>query len=303
MAKCKSALGIFFFLTVIGIAPSYAGKPELDAEATAQLSNLEDSMMVMADSMMYTPIPDFRIDYCVRFTRFLRTALETPNSFDYPFTRLASKIHILYSEDKTFRIFNWLIAPTTEIRRYYGAIQMDSEQPKYYPLLDAASELGNDVATMTLDNKHWYGNEIYRIMDQNVNGRKMYLLFGFSSNGANSNKKLIDVLNINDGGVTFGAPVFALPNQVTGRMEKPSRVILEYKKTAQVYLNYDAEKKLIVFNRIASEVTEPNRKGTYIPTGQMDGLKWENGMYQYVRDAIPVLRLQDGQAPIDGVMK
>jgi hypothetical protein len=303
MAKCKFVLIIFFFLVGIFVTPSYAGKPQLDADATTQLSNIEDSLLVMADSMMNAPVPDFRIDYCVRFTKFLRNALEMPNSFNYPFTRLATKIHIIYSEDKTFRIFNWLIAPTTEIRRYYGVVQMDSEQPKYYPLLDAASELGNDVTTMTLDNKHWYGNEIYRIMDQNVNGQKVYLLFGFNSNGVSSNKKMIDVLNINEGGINFGAPIFSLPNQVTGRMEKPDRVILEYKKTAQIYLNYDAEKKMIIYNRIASEVTEPNRKGTYIPTGQMDGLRWENGMYQYVKDAIPVLRLQDGQAPIDGVMK
>jgi len=294
---------MLFFLVGTRAMPSYAGKPQLDANTIAQLSNLEDSMLVMADSMANTAIPDYRIDYCVKFTRFLRTALEIPNSFNYPFTRLATRIHILYSEDKTFRIFNWLIAPTTDIRRYYGVVQMDAEQPKYYPLLDAASELGNDAATLTLDSKHWYGNEIYRIMDQNINGRKAYMLFGFSSNGMASNKKMIDVLNINEDGISLGAPIFSLPNQVTGRMERPNRVILEYKKTAQVYLNYDADRKMIIYNRIASEVTEPNRKGTYIPTGQMDGLKWENDMYQYVKDAIPVLRLQDGQAPIDGVMK
>lgn len=275
----------------------------MDADATAQLTKLEDSLLKMADSMVNAPIPDYKIDYCVRFTKHLREALAIPNSFNYPFARLATKIHILYSEDRTFRIFNWLIAPTSDLRRYYGVVQMDSEQPKYFPLMDASTELNVGVETMTLDNKHWYGNEIYRIMDQNVNGEKMYLLFGFNSNGLGSNKKMIDVLTINEDGISFGAPIFSLPDQVTGRMGKQNRIIFEYKKTAQIFLNYDVDRKMIVYNRIASEVTEPNRKNTYIPTGQMDGLRWENGMFQYVKDAVPILRLQDGQAPIDGVMK
>lgn len=303
MAKCKFVLCISFFLVLFNIASSHAGKPVLDADATAQLTKLEDSLLKMADSMVNAPIPDYKIDYCVRFTKHLREALAIPNSFNYPFARLATKIHILYSEDRTFRIFNWLIAPTSDLRRYYGVVQMDSEQPKYFPLMDASTELNVGVETMTLDNKHWYGNEIYRIMDQNVNGEKMYLLFGFNSNGLGSNKKMIDVLTINEDGISFGAPIFSLPDQVTGRMGKQNRIIFEYKKTAQIFLNYDVDRKMIVYNRIASEVTEPNRKNTYIPTGQMDGLRWENGMFQYVKDAVPILRLQDGQAPIDGVMK
>lgn len=303
MAKCKSVTGIFFFLLLFNITSLYAGKVGLDADATAQLTQLEDSLLRMADSMANAPIPDYKIDYCVRFTKHLRAALAIPNSYNYPFSRLATKIHILYSEDKTFRIFNWLIAPAADLRRYYGVIQMDSEQPKYYPLVDASTELEGNVETMTLDNKHWYGNELYRIMDQNINGEKAYLLFGFNSNGAGSNKKMIDVLTINEDAVSLGAPIFSLPAQVSGRIGKQNRVIFEYKKTAQIFLNYDADRKMIIYNRIASEVTEPNRKNTYIPTGQMDGLRWENGMYQYVKDAIPVLRLEDGQAPVDGVMK
>jgi len=148
----------------------------------------------------------------------------------------------------------------------------------------------------------WYGCEIYKIMPQIVQGQKVYLLFGFNSDGANSNKKIIDVLTIDSDNATLGAPIFAMPN-IQGRMEQVSRVLLEYKKSAQVFLNYDNERKMIVFNRLASEVTDPNRKSTYIPTGQMDGLRFENGMFVFVKDAVPVLKLQDGQAPIDGVMK
>jgi len=303
MIKLGTFYSVSICLLLLASVPSFAQKTNLNKETTATLTHLEDSLVVLADSMINAPVNDDRIDYCVRFTKDLRRAMQIPNSFQYPFTKLATKIHIIYPDDKSFRIFNWLIAPSEDLRRYYGAVQLNSEDPKFYPLMDGSADFSGDIETQTLDNKHWYGCEFYKIMDQNVQGQKMYLLFGFNSNGPSSNKKMIDVLSFNENGLTLGAPIFLMPDLSGQRMMRKDRVVLEYKKTAQIYLNYDAERKMIIFNRLASEVTDPNRKSTYIPTGQMDGLRWQGDTYQFVKDAIPVLKLQDGQAPIDGVMK
>lgn len=303
MIKRGTFRGVFMGLLMLCGISSFAQKSTLDKETTTTLTRLEDSLVSMADSMINTPIMDDRIDFCVKFTRDLKAAMQVPNSFQYPFTKLAGKIHIIYPEDKSFRIFNWLIAPSDDLRRYYGAVQMNSEEPKYYPLMDGTGEFTGDVETQVLDNKHWYGCEFYKIMDQNIQGHKAYLLFGYNSNGINSNKKLLDVLSFDENGLVLGAPIFNMPDLTGQRLVKKDRVVFEYKKTAQIYLNYDADRKMIIFNRLASEVTDPNRKSTYIPTGQMDGLKWQDDAYQFVKEAIPVLKLQDGQAPIDGVMK
>jgi hypothetical protein len=290
---------LFFFVSHI---PTHAGTT-LSKEEMTRLSGLEDSLVVLADSMSNALLPDDRIDYCVAFTHHLKTVLETPGSFNYPFKKLETKIHILTPEDKSFRIFNWMIAPAESLRRYFGAVQMNSEEPKFYPLKDYRDKMDKGVETATLTTDQWYGCEIYKIMPQTIQGQKAYLLFGFNSDGPGSNKKLIDVLTLDGPAPMLGAPVFLVPDPKGQNMVRQNRMILEYKKSAQVYLNYDAERKMIVFNRLASEVTDPNRKSTFIPTGQMDGLRFENGMFVYVRDAVPVLKLQDGQAPIDGVMK
>jgi hypothetical protein len=303
MIKHGTVYSAFVCLILLGATPSFAQKTALDKDAMTTLTHLEDSLVAMADSMIYTPIPDDRIDFCVRFTKHLKTAMLVPNSFQYPFTRLATKIHIIYPDDKSFRIFNWLIAPSEDLRRYYGAVQKNSEEPKYYPLIDGTADFGIGIESEVLDNKHWYGCEFYKIMDQTIQGQKAYILFGFNTNGASSNKKMIDVLTFGENDLTLGAPIFFMPDPKGQRLVKQDRVIFEYKKSAQIYLNYDPEKKMIVFNRLASEVTDPNRKSTYIPTGQMDGLRWQGDVYEFVKDAVPVLKLQDGQAPIDGVMK
>jgi hypothetical protein len=135
-------------------------------------------------------------------------------------------------------------------------------------------------------------------------GQPIYLLFGFSSKSINSNKKLIDVLSFDDkGNPVFGLPIFYLPSENERGLVPQHRLVLEFKKGIPVSLNYDSNYKMIMFNHLTSEVEDPKRKSTYIPTGRIDGLRKENGQWIYVRDAIPVLQLDDGQAPIDGVMK
>lgn len=287
-----------FFCTAVS---DVSAQGTLGKEEMTTLTQLEDSLLVLADSMRLEPIPDFRIDICVRFTRKLRAALDVPGSYNYPFSRLAGKIHIIAPDDKSFRIFNWLIVPSENVRRYFGAIQMAGEDARFYPLKDYSQSIDSrDAETAILGNDKWYGCEYYKIMSQPVQGQNAYLLFGYNTNGS-SNKKLLDVLTFTEQGPEFGAKIFVMPDS-RGQMTPRSRVVLEYKKEAEVFLNYDNTKKMIIFNRLASEVSDPNRKSTYIPTGQMDGLRWDKDGYRYVQDAIPVLKLQDGQAPIDGVM-
>jgi hypothetical protein len=52
-----------------------------------------------------------------------------------------------------------------------------------------------------------------------------------------------------------------------------------------------------MFDRLASQVNDPARKYTYIPTGQYDGFRWDGAQWSYVQDLIPPLILKDGEAP------
>jgi hypothetical protein len=62
-------------------------------------------------------------------------------------------------------------------------------------------------------------------------------------------------------------------------------------------MNWDEELKAILFDDIASQINDPNRKYTFVPTGQYNGLRWSNGKWKFVNNLIPVLELQDGKAP------
>ncbi|MGN6569523.1 MAG: hypothetical protein ACTHJ0_16305 [Flavipsychrobacter sp.] len=268
----------------------------LSAESRAYLHAMEDSLITTADSMYTAYIPDTRPAYCERFVRQLIKALKVPDSYKYPFDSLGKKINIMYPDDNSFRIFNWNINPTPVTSRYYGAIQMPTEQLKLYPMIDYSEEIGRYAEDSALSRTKWYGALYYRIITHEVDGKKIYTLFGLNASSPISNKKVMDPLVMTDNGPVFGAQIFNINSQ-TSPGTPIYRFIIEYKKEVQASMNWDDDMKVVYFDKLVSQVNDPNRKYTYVPSGQYDGFKWQDDQWKYVADLIPVQPLKDGEAP------
>lgn len=275
----------------------FSGNKAYAQGETNRISSMEDSLLVTADSMYHAFIPDFRIEYTERFVKQLVQTLKQPGSWNYDFPKLKEVINIMYPEDKSFRIFNWVIAPTEVTRRYYGAIQLPSESLKLFPLIDYSSEIKNCAEDTVLTKGKWYGGLIYRIIPQKADGETIYTLFSLNASSPISNKKILDPMILTDTGVIFGAEIFE--HQSSCNSVKPvNRFILEYKKEVQVSMNWDNEFNAIYFDRLVSQVNDPNRKYTYVPSGQYDGFKWKGDKWSFVRNLIPIDIREDGQAPV-----
>lgn len=290
---------VFLFLLSICFVPQNSMAQNEKADNITLLRKMEDSLIQSADSMFFTPIPDFRTEYCEQFVRQLIRTLKIPGSFNYPFDSLQKTVNIIYPEDKSFRMFNWPIAYTDVRLRYYAAIQMNSEELKLTPLYDNSDLLTKTDEDKIFGPKEWIGGLIYNIITKKVDGEQVYCLMGVNDGNPISTKKFIDPLIFTDSGPKFGAPIFAI-----GSEKNPSkgvnRFLLEYKKGVSVSMNWDEEYKAILFDDIASQINDPNRKYTYIPTGQYNGLRWSGGKWKFVPNLIPVLELKDGDAPNGG---
>lgn len=279
------------------IFAAFALATTVRAQAPAPtMQQMEDSLLLTADSMYTAFIPDTRLHYCEQFVRQLVRTLKSPNSYDYPFDKLKEKINIIYPDDKKFRIFNWVIAPSDVTRRYYGAIQMPGEQLKLYPLVDYSKELGKGAEDSVLNNAHWFGALYYRIIAKEVNGEMVYTLFGLNAGNAISNKKLMDPMRLTPSGPVFGMPIFTVMSE-TNRGQRINRFIIEYKKEVQASMNWDADLGLVYFDKLVSSVNDPNRKYTFVPSGEYDGFKWQNDQWTYVQNLIPPQSFGDGNAP------
>lgn len=275
---------------------SYA-QSGIDSDDLDSLRVWESEMLLVADSMYQAPIVDLRGEYCERLGRMLVKALRVSGSYQYPFEKLAEKINIISPSDNAFRIFNWSMLQTDITLRYYGAIQMNSEELKLFPLYDHSEDMGKGIEDSVLTNRRWFGALYYRIMHQDTEQGRVYTLFGQNKGSFVSTRKLMDPMIITEKGPVFGAPIFVVRDAESGRFSTHHRFILEYKKDAQASLNWDEDLKAVLFDRLISQMNDPNRKYTFIPSGQYDGFRWREGRWHMVEDLIPIENRKDGEAP------
>lgn len=265
-------------------------------EDLAEIKQIEDSMLFTADSMYHAFIPDDRAGYTERFVRQLVQALKYENSWNYEFPKLNELVNIIYPEDKSFRIFNWAIAPTEHTRRYYGAVQLPGEELKLFPLVDYTSKIKSCLEDTVLTRGKWLGGLIYRIIPQQVDGQTVYTLFSLNASSPISNKKMLDPMIVTEEGVIFGAPIFEYNSQC--HPEKlVNRFVIEYKKEVQASMNWEEDFSAIYFDKLVSQVNDPNRKYTFVPSGSYDGFKWRGSKWGYVQNLIPIDIREDGEAP------
>lgn len=290
-------IGVFFLVFLFCIAGYFPGtRLQAAAQEENSLVVAEDTLLALSDSMYHAFMIEERQQYCERFVRTLVRALKAPHSYRYDFPRLREHINIISPEDRSFRIFNWVIETSEISLRYYGAIQMNSETLKLYPLIDYAAQFGKAEEDTVLKGGQWYGALYYRIISRKVPEGVIYTLFGKNASGLLSDKKILDPLQITDSGPVFGAPIFDVSStQIPG--QRIQRFILEYRKDAIASINWDTDLNAICFDKLVSQVNDPNRKYTFVPSGEYDGFRWQGNQWTYTQDLIPIQVFKDGDAP------
>ncbi|MBS1588651.1 MAG: hypothetical protein JST52_03455 [Bacteroidetes bacterium] len=292
---------VLLIFTISFVYPRFSFAQGLKPEDRQLMVKKEDSLVQMADSMFNAYLPDDRPRFCEKFVKHLVAALKTENSFNYDFPLLRKKINLIYPSDKTFRVFNWFIIGGDHEVRYYGAIQMPTQSLKLIPLIDHSKEIGENAEDTLLTAPKWFGALYYRIVETEADGVRYYNFFGLNSSSLVSNKKVVDPMYFDGNEVVFGAQIFNVKSETKkGRIK---RYIMEYKKDVQASLNWDEEAKTIYFDKLVSQSNDPNRKYTFVPSGQYDGFRWGGGQWNYIQDLIPVQTFKDGEAPAPRPLK
>lgn len=291
---------IFFFLLLLSFKGLQAQTSK--SPSFAALAAKEDSLKKYAFDIVNgrQVIDRFRADSM--FTRILVRALKEPYSFSYPFDSLQT-ISRLYAPDSSFRIFTWQFVKDENAFRRHGAIQIRTKDGslKLYPLIDKTAVI-DDINNSITNNENWIGAIYYRIIQTSHNGKQFYTLLGYDENSFRSTRKRIEVLTFDENNrPIFGGPYFSFEKDATPR-KAGSRFDIEYKKAGNGSIRYDEELNMIVFDHLISENNQPDKKYTYVPDGDYEGFKWENGKWVHV-DKVFTFKLQEGQAPVEQPLK
>ena len=259
----------------IGLRPTQA-QTSLSSSMLKSLQVQEDSLKVLADSLINGENPAIRLRADSQFVRTLVRSLKMKNSFYYPFDSLAG-ISRLYAPDSTFRIITWQYKKDDLVYLQEGAIQMNQPDGslKLYPLFDASMFTAKPLDSART-RRNWIGAIYYRIIEKSFQGINYYTLLGFDDYTRSSNKKWMEVLTFSrsNGEPIFGGPYFSFQDDsIPKRMQY--RFNIEYKKDAATRFNYDPQMDLILYDHLVPEGDDPNRKDSYIPDGDFEGFKWK----------------------------
>jgi hypothetical protein len=296
MKKYISYSLIFLFFAVS------ANSQKFTAAELRMLKQKEDTLQRLAKNLIVDSLAAGRMRNDSLFIRTLVRTLQIKNAFYYPFDSVQG-ISKLYAPDSTFRIFSWALSFDDYYSRQRAAIQYKTSDGslKLIPLKDFSEFTDKPIDSVRSKN-NWIGAVYYNIIKTEHKGKNYYTLFGIDNNSVQSNKKWIEVLSFNERGEpVFGGPYFSFEQDSLKRPTQ-SRFSIEYKKDASILVNYVPEEDLILVDHLVSETNEDDKPHTFIPDGDSEGFKWENGKWVHI-DKVFNFKLEDGQAPVPDPMR
>ncbi|GAC1424455.1 MAG: hypothetical protein NVSMB67_24870 [Flavisolibacter sp.] len=285
-----------FFATLVIAFIAHTQVVKINATDLKILRKKEDSLKILAKDLFTDSLTGSRMRSDSLFIRTLVRSLQIKNSFFFPFDSVQG-ISKLYAPDSSFKIFTWQIS-LNYYSRQRGAIQFRSRDGslKLIALRDY-SEFTEAPMDSIRTKDNWIGAVYYNMTQTKYNGKNYYTLFGFDDNSRRSNKKWIEVLSFDSGNLpVFGGPFFSFDNDSVKKATQ-FRYAIEYKKAAATTVNFNPEVGMIIVDHLISESNEPDNPWTYIPDGDYEGFKWENGKWLHVTKVFNQ-KLEDGQFPM-----
>ena len=287
----------FFLLFLFVFVAADAQVHKIAPPDLKMLRKKEDSLKQFVKNVMVDSFTAGRMRSDSQFVKTLVRSLKIKNSFYFPFDSVTG-IGKLYAPDSSFRIITWQLSFDDYYCRQRGAIQFRTPDGslRLVPLRDY-SEFADDPMDSVRSKDNWIGAVYYNIIQTKYNNKNYYTLFGFDANGVRSNKKWIEVLTFDNNQMpVFGGRFFSFEKD-SAKKAPQFRYSIEYKKDASTTVNYDPDLKMILVDHLVSESNEDDLPYPFVPDGDYEGFKWENGKWLHV-DKVFHEKLEDGQAPV-----
>lgn len=280
--------------------------------SSAPLAKVEAYLAPLGRVLLSDTTLEVKLQTAAEFFNGLKTALQRPESYNYPFDSLLT-VSRLAPEDDSFRIFTWQVIEADEARTYryhtyYGIVQRrlpaasDDAQPEILviPLQDNV-DYSFSVENQRLSDVQWLGAIYYKprgsehgVLSYNgtvgrinaVNGKIQerdvlyYVVLGYNGHDISSNYKFVDVITFdpdNPKRVYFGAPIFNF-NDI-GKY----RAVFKYSDNAGFNLNlattvsglFRRKREMLVFDHLVRpRDSQPHQLWDMGPDGTQDGLYW-----------------------------
>ncbi len=242
----------------------------ISSQKTDTLTFLEKQLLNCYKKILEAPSHE-RLEPAEAFYCNFVSCLKVEGSFEFPF-KILENIGKIYSPDKRLRIYTWNVPVRINENLYYGIIQFYSPHHKEYFIytLNYLHRLADSTQII-----NWEGSLYYSTVETKHASQKYYTLLGYNLSTPLSNKKVIEVISIDD----FDKLYFC-KKLIKYDGHLVDRVVFEYNEKAIMSLQYNDSMKMIVFDHLSP--SKPSLMGQYEfygPDFTYDGLKWEKGIW------------------------
>lgn len=247
----------------------------------ASFVEIENDLAYHADVMSNATLPKHRVSAMNKFNQLFEMAIQSDNSFDYPFESL-EWISKKMPEDKSFKLYTWEVQGEKGAYKYFGWIQTKSGQ--LFKLNDDFKN-AESLAEEEFTHENWLGSLYYNLMEGKTSkGQKYYLLFGLNRFSTFENVKLIDVLFFSKEGVPyFGLPIFAKTESAEEQAQFLNRLVYKYASDAHMSLNYNPGMEMIMVDNLVRKMSRiPGQSESMVPDGSYVGYQLNNGTWSKV---------------------
>ncbi len=219
------------------------------------------------------------------FLNDFKKVLEHEGSEEFLFDSL-NFVGRVPTKDNKVIVFSWNIPQQGGFNNYYCIIQYYSKKDKSYKVQNLKEKIGflSQSPQMLATVDFWPGALYYEIIPNKYKGDMYYTLLGFDFNNLISNRKVIEMIKIDDDNIEFTTDKFQYDNQLQ------TRIIFEYAERAQMVLKYNPDKEMIFYDHLSPY--KPSLEGKYQfygPDFSYDGFIFEDGIWQHQNDINPGL--------------
>ena len=258
----------------------------------AQNKNNYDSLRVLGNLIQRGENDSVRISANRIFQKLVSNLLQQEESVNFDSVKTVSVIN---APDKAFTLFTWQLPSYEGSYSFFGFIRSINKKTGKVTVIQLVDSTGRITkpggAKLTADK--WFGAVYYKLVTNKKDGKYFYTLLGWKGNNPLTTQKVIDVLYFTNDKAIFGYPLFK-----TGRVYK-SRMIFEYAAQASMFLGYNEEKKMIVFDHLSSGKKNQNVALVIGPDGTYDGFKFTSGHWEMMED----IDVNAGFTPKSGIEK
>lgn len=268
---------VVFILCLIVMQVGYA-KDKKTVEYDSALVQIEQQISELGAQLYNSRRDDVKSNaISEEILALFERAFENPLAFDYPFDSVFP-VGKIESEKGELQIFTWNIILNNGESTHFGFLSYQNKGlQKTYVLKDKTGTIENEL-TSTLTADEWLGANYYNIVEAKNQSGTHYVLLGWKGNNLHSNKKIIETLYFTESGKPkFGRSLIKLERK------KLKRVVFEYSYMVDMFLKYDPDYDLIVFDHLSPDSgVEAGDRQFYGPDLSYDALKYNGDYWEYL---------------------